>query len=580
MESLDLNGSDGLDALSVGFRSRYITYEELTRQVRAWAEAFPSVVRLQSLCETPQKRALWLLTIGRDPDRPRPAVWVDGNMHASELAGTAVALTIAEEIIRAHLAPDSHIVDLPRHIADLVRSDLLFYVLPRMCPDGAELVLSTGAFVRSNPREHRPDMSAPLWRPGDIDGDGQARVMRRLDPAGDFVLHPTEPHLMLPRRVEDPGPYYTLHPEGLIEGWDGLTIPSSGFVSDAETDMNRNFPYDWAPEHIQKGAGAFPVSEPESRAVTEFVSARPHIFAWINYHCFGGVYIRPLGNGPDRAMNSSDFALYRQIGEWAEQIAGYPMVSGFEEFTYEPDKPLRGELSSFAYQMRGAVSMVCELWDFWRAAGLSVLRPFVWNYQRRTREEITAMARWDREHNKGRIIGAWKPFEHPQIGPVEIGGYDPRFGIWNPPPERLPEVCSNQARVVARIAALAPRIRLGGVEMMSLGGGLSRIRAVVENIGYLPTNVLASAKALAWNEPVRARVTAGEGLELVTPEEQAVGHLGGWGGYEKSATPVFARTSGEPVRRRVEWVVRGSGTAVIRAGCSRTGHVELAIDVG
>lgn len=580
MESLDLNGSDGLDALSVGFRSRYITYEELTRQVRAWAEAFPSVVRLQSLCETPQNRALWLLTIGRDPDRPRPAVWVDGNMHASELAGTAVALTIAEEIIRAHLAPDSHIVDLPRHIADLVRSDLLFYVLPRMCPDGAELVLSTGAFVRSNPREHRPDISAPLWRPGDIDGDGQARVMRRLDPAGDFVLHPTEPNLMLPRRVEDPGPYYTLHPEGLIEGWDGLTIPSSGFVSDAETDMNRNFPYDWAPEHIQKGAGAFPVSEPESRAVTEFVSARPHIFAWINYHCFGGVYIRPLGNGPDRAMNPSDFALYRQIGEWAEQIAGYPMVSGFEEFTYEPDKPLRGELSSFAYQMRGAVSMVCELWDFWRAAGLSVLRPFVWNYQRRTREEITSMARWDREHNKGRIIGAWKPFEHPQIGPVEIGGYDPRFGIWNPPPERLPEVCSNQARVVARIAALAPRIRLGGVEMMSLGGGLSRIRAVVENIGYLPTNVLASAKALAWNEPVRAKVTAGEGLELVTPEEQAVGHLGGWGGYEKSATPVFARTSGEPVRRRVEWVVRGSGTAVIRAGCSRTGHVELAIEVG
>ncbi|MCK6590367.1 MAG: hypothetical protein L6Q76_22615 [Polyangiaceae bacterium] len=322
------------------------------------------------------------------------------------------------------------------------------------------------------------------------------------------------------------------------------------------------------------------MSEPESRAVTEFVSARPHIFAWINYHCFGGVYIRPLGNGPDRAMNPSDFALYRQIGEWAEQIAGYPMVSGFEEFTYEPDKPLRGELSSFAYQMRGAVSMVCELWDFWRAAGLSVLRPFVWNYQRRTREEITSMARWDREHNKGRIIGAWKPFEHPQIGPVEIGGYDPRFGIWNPPPERLPEVCSNQARVVARIAALAPRIRLGGVEMMSLGGGLSRIRAVVENIGYLPTNVLASAKALAWNEPVRAKVTAGEGLELVTPEEQAVGHLGGWGGYEKSATPVFARTSGEPVRRRVEWVVRGSGTAVIRAGCSRTGHVELAIDVG
>lgn len=580
MEPLGLAGFAGLDALSVGFRSRYIPYDDLTRQVRAWAEAFPSIVRLTSLCETPQKRSLWLLTIGRDPDRPRPAVWIDGNMHASELAGTSVALSIAEAIIQAHLAPEARFMDLPRHVADLVREDLLFYILPRMCPDGAELVLTTGAFVRSNPREHRPDTSAPVWRSCDIDGDGQARVMRRKDPAGDFVEHPTEPNLMLPRRVEDPGPFFTLHPEGLIEGWDGITLPSSGFVSEAETDMNRNFPYDWAPEHIQRGAGAFPTSEPESRAVTEFVSARPNIFAWVNFHTFGGVYIRPLGDKPDRAMNLSDLALFRQIGEWTEAIAGYPMVSGFEEFTYEPDKPLRGELSSFAYGQRGAISMVCEIWDFWKQAGLPVLRPFVWNYQRRTREEIAVMARWDREHNKGRIVGGWQPFEHPQLGPVEIGGYDPRFGIWNPPPERLPEVCENQARVVARIAALAPRIRLGGVDVMSLGGGLSRIRAVVENLGYLPTNVLSSAKVLAWNEPVRARVEVGEGLELVTPAEQAVGHLGGWGGYDKASTPAFARTSGETVRRRVEWVVRGAGTAVIRAGCSRTGHVELSLEVG
>jgi hypothetical protein len=92
--------------------------------------------------------------------------------------------------------------------------------------------------------------------------------------------------------------------------------------------------------------------------------------------------------------------------------------------------------------------------------------------------------------------------------------------------------------------------------------------------------VLSSAKVLAWNEPVRARVEVGEGLELVTPAEQLVGHLGGWGGYDKASTPAFARTSGEPVRRRVEWVVRGEGTAVIRAGCSRSGHVELAIEVG
>jgi hypothetical protein len=581
MQRTDLPAPAGLDALSIGFRSRYITYDELTRQVRAWAEAFPSIVRLTSLCQTPGGRELWLLTIGKDPDRARPAVWIDGNMHASELAGASVALSIAEDILRTHVSPGAPLYDLPSHVADLVRDDVLFYVLPRMCPDGAELVLTTGAFVRSNPREHRERGASPTWRPCDVDGDGQARVMRRQDPAGDFVQCPGDTDLMLPRRIEDPPPYYTLHPEGVIEGWDGITIPPSGFVSDTETDMNRNFPYDWAPEHIQQGAGAFPASEPESRAVTEFVTKRPYIFAWINFHTFGGVYIRPLGHLPDKEMNLSDLALYRQIGEWTEAFAGYPMVSGFEEFTYEPTKPLRGELSSFAYGQLGAISMVCEIWDFWRQAGLTVLRPFVWNYQRRTRDDILTMARWDREQNSGRVIGVWRPFNHPQLGAVEIGGYDPRFGIWNPPPERLSDVCERQSRVVLRIAALTPRVRIGDVDVTSLGAGLTQIRAVIENLGYLPTNVLATAKALAWNEPLRAHIEVGDGVDLVSAEvEQDVGHLGGWGGYDKASTPAFARTSGQPQRRRVAWVVRGKGKAVIRAACARTGRVEVSVEVG
>ncbi|MEO5730541.1 MAG: hypothetical protein ABI134_21135, partial [Byssovorax sp.] len=76
-------------------------------------------------------------------------------------------------------------------------------------------------------------------------------------------------------------------------------------------------------------------------------------------------------------MNPHDFAIFKQIEEWTDSITGYPMVSGFEEFTYEPDKPLCGDLSAFAFAQRGAVAMVCELWDFWKQAGLPVHRPFV-----------------------------------------------------------------------------------------------------------------------------------------------------------------------------------------------------------
>jgi hypothetical protein len=345
--------------------------------------------------------------------------------------------------------------------------------------------------------------------------------------------------------------------------------------------MNRNFPYDWAPEPNQIGAGAFATSEPEARAVSQFASTHPNIFVWLNLHCFGGCYIRPSGDKLDSKMDQSDLSLFRQIGEWTLAYTGYPTVSGFEEFTYEPDKPLRGDLSTFAYEQRGAIGIVCELWDFWKQAGLTVHRPFVLNYTRRTREDIERMGKWDREHNGGRVVGAWAPFEHPQLGPVEIGGYDPRFGIWNPPEGHLPEVCDNQAKVLLRMAALAPRVEVRPVETVSLGGGLTRVSAVVENLGYLPTYMLSSAKKLVWNDPLRARLVPGEGVEIAGGDaEQLVGHLEGWGGFERDSSPSFARTEGAPVRRRVTWVVKGSGSVSIEAGAVRVGKAHVNVEVG
>ncbi len=562
------------------FRERYLGYDELTRVVRAWADEHPSLVRLSSLATTPEGRELWLLTIGPEPDRIRPSAWVDGNMHASEVAGSSVALAIAEDVLLAH-ARGGDLAGLPAHLADLIRRDVLFYILPRMCPDGAERMLTLGAYVRSNPRDGRLGHSAPFWRAGDADGDGRARLMRREDAAGDFVASAEVPGLLLPRRREDTGPFYAVYPEGFIENWDGFTVPADGYLSNTETDMNRNFPYEWAPEPRQLGAGAFATSEPESRAVAAFASRHPEIFAWLNLHCYGGCYIRPAGDAPDKKMNQEDLALFRQIGEWTLEHTGYPMVSGFEEFTYEPDKPLRGELSAFAYVQRGAVSMVCELWDFWKQAGLTVHRPFVHNYARRTREDITRIGRWDRDANGGRVVGAWRPFVHPQLGPVEIGGYDPRFGIWNPPEARLAEVCAAHARVFLRVAALAPRVRVEGARAEPLGGGLSRVSATVENLGYLPTYVLSSAKALAWNDPVRARLVPGEGVTLAGGDATlVVGHLEGWGSHEGADTPSFARSDTAPVRRPVSWVVRGAGRVEIHASSARVGSVRASVEVG
>ena len=73
--------------LRKAFRTEYLDYESLTAQLDEWANAFPEFVRKESLGTTLEGREIWLLKIGVDPDRVRPAVWVDGNMHASDCAG-------------------------------------------------------------------------------------------------------------------------------------------------------------------------------------------------------------------------------------------------------------------------------------------------------------------------------------------------------------------------------------------------------------------------------------------------------------------------------------------------------------
>jgi murein tripeptide amidase MpaA len=111
-------------------------------------------------------------------------------MHASELAGSSVALAIAEDFLAVHVDPAR--LDLSPAVLARLREVRLF-VLPRMSPDGAEAVLTTGRFVRSVPRDDRAERGASRWRTGDIDGDGLSLVMRVADPTGDYVAPARRP---------------------------------------------------------------------------------------------------------------------------------------------------------------------------------------------------------------------------------------------------------------------------------------------------------------------------------------------------------------------------------------------------
>ena len=84
--------------------------------------------------------------------------------------------------------------------------------------------------------------------------------MRREDPTGEFVASSEVEGLLVQRRLEHPGPYYKLYPEGTIE--------------------NFHYALDLSHIVIQKGrdsAGNYDLKDAHARKLAQFVISYMHV---------------------------------------------------------------------------------------------------------------------------------------------------------------------------------------------------------------------------------------------------------------------------------------------------------------
>jgi murein tripeptide amidase MpaA len=187
----------------------YLRYDELTRVLAALAAEHPGLVRLESIGKSFEGRDIWLATATRfatGDDRDKPALWVDGNIHATEVAGSMACLYLLHRLV-AQYGRD----------ADVTRclDTRAFYVCPRLNPDGAEWALAdVPKIVRSSTRPYPYDEEPVAGlRREDVDGDGRVLTMRVPDPNGPWKVSSRDRRLMVRRDpVETGGRYYRLLP--------------------------------------------------------------------------------------------------------------------------------------------------------------------------------------------------------------------------------------------------------------------------------------------------------------------------------------------------------------------------------
>jgi murein tripeptide amidase MpaA len=558
----------------------YYRYTDLTRVLQEFAREHPQLLRLSSIGRSHEGRDIWLATVTSNasgPDGEKPALWVDGNIHATEVAGSMACLYLLQ-----------HLVDGYGRDAQVTRclDTRVFYVCPRLNPDGAEWALAdVPRLIRSSTRPYPYDEEpvGGLVRE-DIDGDGRVLTMRIADPNGPWKVSERDPRLLVRRDpTETGGSYYRLLPEGRIEDYDGVTLKLQ--PRKQQLDLNRNFPAGWRQEHEQYGAGPFPASEPEVHAAVSFITSHRNITGAIAFHTYSGVLLRPYSHLPDDTLPVEDLWTYQKVGAKGTELTGYPNISVFHEFRYHPKEVITGSLDDWMYEHGGVFAWTVEIWSPQRQAGIGEYKFIEW-YREHPLEDDLKLLAWNDTALAGKGFVSWYPFEHPQLGWIELGGWDTLYTWSNPPHALLEKEIERFPKWLVWQLLISPRLELLEAAAVPIGPDTWRVRLVVQNTGWLPSYVTKRAAANKLTRGIICEIELPQGARLETGKlREELGQLEGQA-YKPASPSGWAGWSGDTTddRAKAEWVVHAPAGSVIRLTARHeragTARVEVQLEGG
>lgn len=474
--------------------NRYHDYAQSTKLLQDLAAAYPKQARLTSLGKSYGGRDMWVLTVTNHElgdDKLRPAMWIDGGIHANEIQSVEVVLYTAWYLCEMQAESET--------IKRLL-NERVFYLMPMMSPDSRDAHFYEPNDTHSPRTGQRPiddDKDGLVDEDGanDIDGDGSILAMRIRDKNGRYKSHPDFPRLMVPTKEGEQGEYRLVGQEGIDDDGDGQ-VNEDG---DGRYDPNRDWGWNWQPDYIQNGAYRYPFSIGENRMVADFIVDRPNIAGGQSYHNAGGMILRGPGEKQD-TFEPADIRVYDAIGQrGAQMLPGYRYMNVANDL-YE----VWGGEVDWLHQSRGIFAFTNELFT-----------PF--NYFRTTGHEgyfgsTEVQHQFDKYLLLGDGFADWHEVDHPQYGKVELGGMRKNW-VRQPPSFLLEEECHRNMAFTLYHADELPLVKIQSVEVKPLGGNLRQVTAILENPKICPTHSAADVQRKITPPDIAS--IHGEGLKVI-----------------------------------------------------------------
>lgn len=514
----------------------YHTTAEMDEWMQKWAREHPEFVQLYSVGKSFGGRELWQMTLtskktGKDTDKP--AAFFEGARHSGEITATESVLYLAWYLVENY-GKDTAVTRLLDKKA--------IYMRPYNNPDGSDMYRHTAQANRSSVRPYDDDNDGLLDEDAgeDLDGDGFIRQMRKFVGAGkgNAVVDTADKSGRLMRNVPMGRGDYMTYAEGIDNDRDGR-INEDGIGG---LDLHRNYPYNWRPMreitgrgNTQTGSGEFPLSEPETRAVVMFLMQHTNVSVTNSMDTSVPMHLRaPSSCEEEECMFAADRKLFLHFDTVGLKHTGYPWAGNVyrtyaTRFTPPGEEQipeaLYGHGPDWGYFQFGAVWYGDELWNGGRER----------DYNKDGRWDQYETLRYCDEEFGSECYKRWTKVMHPDLGEVEVGGYDPKFFSQNGPPQVLEKWAKNEAMFNLDMALALPEVEITSVAVAKASplkkgtrpdSATHEIRVTLRNTGLIPT-ALEQAKRVGIVRADAVRLTPAQASAMRLTGRPAEFWLGG-----------------------------------------------------
>jgi hypothetical protein len=512
--------------------AQFSDYKTMSAKISELEKKFPSACTVRTLVKTAGGRDIKVLTIGTGDRDNKPGIAIFGGVEGSYILGRELAIGFATRLLN----------DQSQKTKDLLKK-VTFYVFPDVSPDASEQFFSGIKYERAiNGRSTDDDRDFKNGEDPfeDLDGNGYITNIRVEDPAGKYIISADDQRVMEEAEIsKGQTGNYLLYTEGIDNDNDGRFNEDG----DGGVDFNRNFTYNY--EEFGENAGLNAVSEPETKAVADFLFDRFNIYAVFAFGPQDNLGQPFKSNGQpngDRRITSimkSDEAINKLVSDKYHEISG---MKGAPASKLSP-----GNFLEWAYYHYGRYSFGTPGWWFPAEKGKN--------------QEVEFLKYADKNKLNDVFI-PWKIIDHPGFPgkKVEAGGLKP-FVMINPPADSIEVLQNRHYRFITEIAEMHPELELLDIKTENAGENIFRISLKVHNKGIFAT-VAEAGDINSWTRIMRISLETGRDQTLLS-------------GFKVQR---IMRLEGDQLAE-FSWLVKGKGAVKINAGAVNTGIVTTTVEL-